>query len=230
MLSTTVFLSLAMHCAAAIHPDTSAIIARAESGFNPYAIAEIRPAREHPSGPGHVISHLPDTRNAALHIISRIKSEGRRYSVGLMQITSTNFKHYGVTARDLLDPCINLSVYEKILTDCYQRGGTLKRALSCYYSGNFDTGQQPETAFNGTSYLQRTGYSPVATQYTVPAPRDNHTLSPHSLQTSPAAAPVHPRLIWPEAVVRGVSSALRQRQTRTTVRRNYSIPATEEEK
>lgn len=230
MLSTTAFLSLAMHCAAAIHPDTSAIIARAESGFNPYAIAEIRPAREHPSGPGHVISHLPDTRNAALHIISRIKSEGRRYSVGLMQITSTNFKHYGVTARDLLDPCINLSVYEKILTDCYQRGGTLKRALSCYYSGNFDTGQQPETAFNGTSYLQRTGYSPVATQYTVPAPRDNHTLSPHSLQTSPAAVPVHPRLIWPEAVVRGVSSALRQQQTRTTVRRNYSIPATEEEK
>ncbi|EAT6178958.1 lytic transglycosylase domain-containing protein [Salmonella enterica] len=230
MLSTTTFLSLAMHCAAAIHPDTSAIIARAESGFNPYAIAEIRPAREHPSGPGHVISHLPDTRNAALHIISRIKSEGRRYSVGLMQITSTNFKHYGVTARDLLDPCINLSVYEKILTDCYQRGGTLKRALSCYYSGNFDTGQQPETAFNGTSYLQRTGYSPVATQYTVPAPRDNHTLSPHSLQNSPAAAPVHPRLIWPEAVVRGVSSALRQQQTRTTVRRNYSIPATEEEK
>ncbi|ECI5745764.1 type VI secretion protein [Salmonella enterica subsp. enterica] len=230
MLSTTVFLSLAMHCAAAIHPDTSAIIARAESGFNPYAIAEIRPAREHPSGPGHVISHLPDTRNAALHIISRIKSEGRRYSVGLMQITSTNFKHYGVTARDLLDPCINLSVYEKILTDCYQRGGSLKRALSCYYSGNFDTGQQPETAFNGTSYLQRTDYSPVATQYAVPAPRDNHTLSPHSLQTSPAAVPVHPRLIWPEAVVRGVSSALRQQQTRTTVRRNYSIPATEEEK
>lgn len=35
MLSTTAFLSLAMHCAAAIHPDTSAIIARAESGFNP---------------------------------------------------------------------------------------------------------------------------------------------------------------------------------------------------
>ncbi|EDT0431759.1 lytic transglycosylase domain-containing protein [Salmonella enterica] len=230
MLSTTAFLSLAMHCAAAIHPDTSAIIARAESGFNPYAIAEIRPAREHPSGPGHVISHLPDTRNAALHIISRIKSEGRRYSVGLMQITSTNFQHYGVTARDLLDPCINLSVYEKILTDCYQRGGSLKRALSCYYSGNFDTGQQPETAFNGTSYLQQMGYSPVTTQYAVPAPRDNHTLSPHSLQTSPAAVPVHPRLIWPEAVVRGVSSALRQQQTRTTVRRNYSIPATEEEK
>lgn len=230
MLSTSAFLSLAMHCAASIHPDISSDIARTESGFNPYAIAEIRPAKEHPSGPGHVISHLPDTRNAALHIISRIKSEGQRYSVGLMQITSTNFKHYGVTARDLLDPCINLSVYEKILTDCYQRGGTLKRALSCYYSGNFDTGQRPEAAFNGTSYLRRVGYSPVATQYAVPAPRDNHTLSPLSLQTSPAEIPHRPRLIWPGSVVRGVPSALRQQQTRTTVRRNYSIPATEEEK
>lgn len=70
MLSTTTFISLAMHCAAAIHPDTSAIIARAESGFNPYAIAEIRPAREHPSGPGHVISHLrePTVRPAPLYI------------------------------------------------------------------------------------------------------------------------------------------------------------------
>ncbi|MDJ4288747.1 lytic transglycosylase domain-containing protein [Salmonella enterica] len=226
MLSATAFLSLAMHCAATIHPDTSAMIARTESGFNPYAIAEIRPAREHPSGSGHVISHFPDNRNAAMNIISRIQSKGRRYSVGLMQITSTNFKQYGITAHDLLDPCINLSVYEKILTDCYQRGRDLKRALSCYYSGNFDKGQQPETAFNGTSYLQRTGYSPVATQYPVPAPRDNHTLSPLSPQTIPAP----PRLIWPEAVVRGISSALRQKQTKTVVRRNYRIPATKEEK
>ncbi|EHE5992263.1 TPA: lytic transglycosylase domain-containing protein [Salmonella enterica subsp. enterica serovar Enteritidis] len=230
MLSATAFLSLAMHCAVTIHPDTSAMIARTESGFHPYAIAEIRPAREHPAAPGHVISHFPNTRNAALHIISHIKSEGRRYSVGLMQITSTNFKHYGVTASDLLDPCINLSVFEKILTDCYQRGGTLKRALSCYYSGNFDTGQQPETAFNGTSYLQRTDYAPVAVQYTVPAPRNNHTLSPFSQQSTPAEVPVLPRLIWPEVVVRGISSALRQQQAETTVRRNYSIPATEEEK
>ncbi|EBN2844044.1 type VI secretion protein [Salmonella enterica] len=230
MLSTSAFLSLAMHCAATIHPDISSAIARTESGFNPYAIAEIRPAGEHPSAPGHVISHFPATRHAALHIISHIKSEGRRYSVGLMQITSTNFKHYGVTASDLLDPCINLSVYEKILTDCYQRGGTLERALSCYYSGNFNTGQRPEAAFSGTSYLRRVGYSPVAIPYTVPARRDNHTLSPFSLQTSPAEIPVHPRLIWPEAVVRGVPSALRQQQTRTTVRRNFSIPATEEKK
>jgi type IV secretion system protein VirB1 len=75
-----------------------------------------------------------------------------------MQITSTNFRHYGVTASDLLNPCINLSVFERILADCYRRGSTLKRALSCYYSGNFETGQRPESAFNQTSYVQRIGY------------------------------------------------------------------------
>ncbi|MGC6751785.1 transglycosylase SLT domain-containing protein, partial [Escherichia coli] len=85
-------------------------------------------------------------RGDAEHILRRLTAQDRRYSVGLMQITSTNFRHYGVSATELLDPCTNLSVFEHILRDCYRRGGTLKRALSCYYSGNFSTGQQPETA------------------------------------------------------------------------------------
>ncbi len=46
MLSTTAFLAIAMQCAASIHPSTAFDVARVESGFNPYAIAEIvrRPA------------------------------------------------------------------------------------------------------------------------------------------------------------------------------------------
>lgn len=87
-----------------------------------------------------------------------------------MQITSTNFRHYGVTATDLLDPCTNLSVFERILIDCYRRGGTLKRALSCYYSGNFRTGQQTEAAFSGTSYVQRMGYASASPVMPYPAP------------------------------------------------------------
>lgn len=41
MLSTTAFLAIAMQCAASIHPSTAFDVARVESGFNPYAIAEI---------------------------------------------------------------------------------------------------------------------------------------------------------------------------------------------
>jgi type IV secretion system protein VirB1 len=152
MLSTTAFLALATQCATSVHPSTALDVARVESGFHPYAIAEIVPG-----GKG-VISHFPASHDEAMSLTGRLAAQGRRYSVGLMQITSTNFRHYGVTASDLLNPCINLSVFERILADCYRRGSTLKRALSCYYSGNFETGQRPESAFNQTSYVQRIGY------------------------------------------------------------------------
>lgn len=127
-----------LECAASVHPSTALDVARVESGLNPYAIAEILP-----DGKG-VISHFPASKDDAVSLTGRLAAQSRRYSVGLMQITSTNFRHYGVSARDLLDLCTNLSVFEHILTGCYRRGGPLKRALSCYYSGNFTTGQQPE--------------------------------------------------------------------------------------
>lgn len=204
MFSTSVFLAAAMQCAASIHPSTALDVARVESGLNPYAIAEILPG-----GKG-VISHFPASRNEAVRLAGRLKAQGRRYSVGLMQITSTNFRHYGVTARDLLAPCTNLSVFERILTDCYRRGGSLKRALSCYYSGNFTTGQQPESAFNHTSYIQRIGYA-------VPSTREDRQLPPaENLMLAihyPAAVmrgeltdnatPVLTSLRYPNAVIRG---------------------------
>ncbi|ELI8170312.1 TPA: lytic transglycosylase domain-containing protein [Yersinia enterocolitica] len=182
MLSTSVFLATAMQCAASIHPSTALDVARVESGLNPYAIAEILPG-----GKG-VTSHFPASKDEAVSITGRLAAQGRRYSVGLMQITSTNFSHYGVTARDLLDPCTNLSVFERILTDCYHRGGSLKRALSCYYSGNFTAGQQPESAFNQTSYIQRIGYA-------VPSTREDR-------QRPPAVKPM-PDIHYPTAVLRG---------------------------
>lgn len=127
-----------------------------------------------------------------------------------MQITSTNFRHYGVTATDLLDPCTNLSVFERILSDCYRRGGTLKRALSCYYSGNFHTGLQPEAAFSGTSYLQRMGYVSASPRYAVPGTREDKSTTLTPPESIPADKPSPPRLIWPGTVVRGVPAKLRQ--------------------
>ncbi|MBQ4773556.1 transglycosylase SLT domain-containing protein [Pectobacterium versatile] len=210
MLSPTAFLAAAMQCAATIPPSTAFDVAKVESGFNPYAVAEIVPKKERKPGSAGVISHQPTSKQAAVNIIKRVAAKGRRYSVGLMQINSTNFRHYSVTAHDLLDPCPNLSVFERILTDCYQRGGTLKRALSCYYSGNFDTGQQPESAFNQTSYIQRIGY-------VVPSTREDLKSSTTSQSTSethyPAtvlrgeltdkATPVVTPLHYPDAILRG---------------------------
>ena len=233
MLSTTAFLAAAMQCAASIHPSTALDVARVESGFNPYAIAEIIPKARKTSGGNPVISHLPASRAEAERIIRRLAVQDRRYSVGLMQITSTNFRHYSVTATDLLDPCTNLSVFERILSGCYRRGGSLKRALSCYYSGNFRTGQQPEAAFSGTSYVQRIGY--VSPRYTVPGTREDSATTPPSLKAFPAGDASRPRVIWPGAVVRGVPANLRQKNITTaklsppSVRRSLPQPPRKEE-
>ncbi|HCR1860591.1 lytic transglycosylase domain-containing protein [Enterobacter cloacae complex sp. RIVM_C039474] len=233
MLSTTAFLAAAMQCAASIHPSTALDVARVESGFNPYAIAEIIPKARKISGGNPVISHLPASRAEAERIIRRLAVQDRRYSVGLMQITSTNFRHYGVTAADLLDPCTNLSVFERILSDCYRRGGSLKRALSCYYSGNFRTGQQPEAAFSGTSYVQRIGY--VSPRYAVPGTREDKSTAAIPPEAFPSGNASRPRVIWPGTIVRGVPANLRQKNITTaqlsppSVRRSLPQPPRKEE-
>ena len=207
MLSTSVFLAAAMQCAASVHLSTALDVARVESGLNPYAIAEILPG-----GKG-VTSHFPTSKDEAVSITKQLTAEGRRYSVGLMQITSTNFRHYGVNARDLLDPCTNLYVFERILTDCYRRGGSLKRALSCYYSGNFTTGQQPESAFNQTSYIQRIGYAvPSTREDRQRPPAENLMLAiryPAAVlrgELTDNATQVLASLRYPNAVIRGALS------------------------
>ena len=204
MLSTTAFLTLSMQCAASVHPSTALDVARVESGLNPYAIAEILPG-----GKG-VISHFPASKDEAVSLTGRLAAQGRRYSVGLMQITSTNFRHYGVSARDLLAPCTNLSVFEHIFPDCYRRGGSLKRALSCYYSGNFTTGQQPESAFNQTSYIQRIGYPVPSTQEDRQRPPTEKLVQeihyPAAVlrgELTDNATPVLTSLRYPNAVIRG---------------------------
>lgn len=200
MLSTSVFLAASMQCAASVHPSTALDVARVESGLNPYAIAEILPG-----GKG-VTSHFPASKDEAVSLTGRLAAQGRRYSVGLMQITSTNFRHYGVSARDLLAPCTNLSVFERILTDCYRRGGSLKRALSCYYSGNFTTGQQPESAFNQTSYIQRIGYAVPSTREDRAeklVPEIHYPTAVMRGELTDNATPVLTPLRYPNAVIRG---------------------------
>ncbi len=173
MLSSTAFVAVAMQCAATVHPDTAIDVARTESGFNPFAIAEIIPKNERSPGDKGVISYFPTSKGDALNIVRKVEARKRRYSVGLMQITSTNFTKFNVTAESLFSPCTNLSIFEKIIADCYQRGGSLKRALSCYYSGNFTTGLKPEKDHGQTSYVQRIGYTPPDGGWLVPSTKED---------------------------------------------------------
>lgn len=148
-------------CASTIHPDTIHDVAKTESDFQRFAIGVVNDK-----------SIYPSSKADALRAIKTLETNGKNYSVGMMQINKHNFAKYGVTAEDMLDPCKNLSVFQKIITDCYVRGKTLPRALSCYYSGNFDTGRKPEKGFSNTSYTQRMGYGQNVA-YVVPSTKQD---------------------------------------------------------
>lgn len=198
MLSTAAFMAIAMQCAVSVHPDTAHDVAKTESGFNPYAIGVVNGK-----------SIYPSSLNEAMEQIKKLKADGKNYSVGLMQINKSNFSVYGVTASQAFDPCTNLKVFEKIITDCYRRGGTLKRALSCYYSGNFDTGQRPEKSFSQTSYVQRIGYVVPSTK----ADRMAAIQSEVTPQLTPS--PTASKQVWPQTVVRGSLSSTDEKRATT---------------
>jgi type IV secretion system protein VirB1 len=204
VISSTTFIALAMQCAVTVHPDTAMDVVRVESGLNPYAIAEIIPKEERMKDGKSVITHLPNNKKDALSIVRNIEIKKRRYSVGLMQITSTNFDKFNVDAEKLFNPCTNLTVFEKILTDCYTRGKTLKNALSCYYTGNFNTGKKKESEFNQTSYVERIGYpdSPGKT-YVVPSTKEDkeQRREPDTKSSNPQPEP--PQVIYPSRLIRG---------------------------
>ena len=129
------FGELAKRCAPEISEDTLRALVRTESSFNPYAIGIV--------GGG---SRQPKAFHEAMAIIAQLELEGKNYSVGLAQINKKNFSKLGINAAGALDACTNLKAASKILSDCYQRAqknsgsNSLHDALSCYYSGNFQTG------------------------------------------------------------------------------------------
>lgn len=184
-MTPAALLALALQCSPSIHPDTAYDIAKTESGFNEYAIGVVGQNGIYPKNIDDALAH-----------VERLEAQGKNYSIGVMQINQSNFKKYNVTAKQLFDACKNLAVSEKILTDCYQRGGTLKRALSCYYSGNFNTGQRPEKSFNNTSYIQRIGY-------VVPSTQSVKVQEPTTPQKTN-------QIVWPTSVVKGNPNASHQ--------------------
>lgn len=129
------FGELAKRCAPEVSEDTLRALVRTESSFNPYAIGIV--------GGG---SRQPKAFHEAMAIIAQLELEGKNYSVGLAQINKKNFSKLGINASGALDACTNLKAASKILSDCYQRAqnrsgsNSLHDALSCYYSGNFQTG------------------------------------------------------------------------------------------
>ncbi|MDQ2735023.1 MAG: lytic transglycosylase domain-containing protein [Pseudomonadota bacterium] len=110
-----------------------------ESRGNPYAIGVVA---------GSLVRQ-PRNLVEAVVTARALDAGGRNYSVGPAQINKANFARHGLSIETAFDPCSNLRAMQAILGDCFGRASVrsqpqiaLRRAFSCYYSGNFRTGFQ----------------------------------------------------------------------------------------
>lgn len=133
------FEALVKQCAPNVHPQTMAAIVRTESSFNPFAIGVV----------GGALSRQPRNMQEAQNAVQMLVSQGKNFSMGLGQVNRYNLAKYGLNFQTVFDPCKNLNAGGKILADCYARAlpttgnnqqEAVKKAFSCYYSGNFVTG------------------------------------------------------------------------------------------
>jgi type IV secretion system protein VirB1 len=128
--------TLVAACAPAVHPVTARALMDVESGFNENAIGIV----------GAVLERQPRNRAEAIATAVSLRSQGMNFSVGLAQINVRNIDRLGLSIAEAFEPCRNLGAMESILAGCFDRSraespqSDLRRALSCYYSGNFITG------------------------------------------------------------------------------------------
>ena len=139
-MDASVFLALALACAPQVHADTARALVSVESAFNPWAIGVV----------GGALVRQPRHRAEALATAKALRDAGWNFSVGLGQINAGNFDRLGLTVESAFEPCANLTAMQTVLAECFERASgsaskavdqvALRQALSCYYSGNFDTG------------------------------------------------------------------------------------------
>lgn len=142
-MDTALLLSLLLACAPQVTPATARALVAVESAGNPYAIGVV----------GAQLQRQPRDRAEALATARALAAGGLDFSVGLAQINVRNFGRLGLTLQTAFDPCPNLGAMQTVLVECFDRAHaaratpavdarqhSLRRALSCYYSGNFATG------------------------------------------------------------------------------------------
>lgn len=146
------FEKLAAACAPSIHPTTLKAVVTTESSWNPYAIGVVAGRLE----------RQPRSQDEAIATARELERQGFNFSLGLGQVNRYNLARYGETYETVFDPCRNLQAGAAILQDCFVRAKkrlgddqqALRAAFSCYYSGNFTRGFQPDQA-GQPSYVQK---------------------------------------------------------------------------
>jgi type IV secretion system protein VirB1 len=138
--------SLIATCAPQVHPSTMRALIGVESSGNPWAVSLNRPQQLEDSGidAADLISRQPASKVEALGLTRRLLRQGLTTSVGLAQVNIEHAPRLHHTLSELLDPCTNLQIAQRILIDCDRAqlaGGSarlrLHRTLSCYNSGSY---------------------------------------------------------------------------------------------
>lgn len=130
-------------CLFQVHPDTATQIIRHESGGRPNAI-NVNVLRGKP----RPVYSQPKNRQDAIALAKRFIAQGYSVDMGLMQVNSRNLPRYGVTLKEIFDPCTNIRTGSHILYNAYQQTTrttpdvqtALLRALSVYNTGNAQRG------------------------------------------------------------------------------------------
>ncbi|WP_242734304.1 lytic transglycosylase domain-containing protein [Xanthomonas translucens] len=129
-------MTLIVACSIGVHPQTVQAIIKHESGGNPYAINN------------QARSFYPTRLEDAQRIAVEQVRAGRSTDVGLMQVNSQHLRKFGVTPKDLLEPCTNIRIGTTILRQDYAQTWAKYRAekpallgaLSMYNTGNESRG------------------------------------------------------------------------------------------
>lgn len=145
--------ALIAHCAPNVAPATMTAIVTVESGGNPLAIGDNTAGR----------SYYPRDRASAESLARRLLEAGHSIDAGIAQIDSLNFTGFGVTVYSIFDPCINLSIGAKILSDDYAfaarryRDGqvALRHAIGMYNTGRLNGGARYVAQVLAVAGIQR---------------------------------------------------------------------------
>ena len=101
--------ALAVQCAPMVAPSTMAAVVQHESGGNPLAMWDNATGRR----------YLPTSVHQAVQILRRLLTAGHQVDVGIAQVDSENFQHYGLTVRSAFNACTNIHAGGKILQEAW---------------------------------------------------------------------------------------------------------------
>lgn len=130
--------ALIAHCAPNVAPATMIAIVNVESGGNSLAIGDNTAGR----------SYYPRDRASAESLAHQLIDAGHSIDAGIAQIDSMNFGGFGVTIHSIFDPCINLGIGARILSDDYAFAArryrnvqiALRHAIGMYNTGRLNAG------------------------------------------------------------------------------------------